>query len=114
MHIALSGCLRSIRTYGWPNRVGREVRPVTRTVVVFGGTGFLGRRIVQHLLDPQFAVRIASRHPERGKKAFPDGTPPLESVRADIGEDASINAAVADTFGLVNATSLSLQSHHQT
>src|SRR5260370_18979532 len=33
-------------------------------VTVFGGTGFLGRRIVRHLHDAGFAVRIASRHPD--------------------------------------------------
>jgi uncharacterized protein YbjT (DUF2867 family) len=37
-----------------------------RTVTVFGGTGFLGRRIVRHLRNREFAVRIASRHPDRG------------------------------------------------
>jgi len=30
-------------------------------VTVFGGTGFLGRRIVRHLHDADFAVRIAAR-----------------------------------------------------
>src|SRR5438270_5835369 len=114
MHIALSGCLRSIRTYGWPNRVGREVRPVTRTVAVFGGTGFLGRRVVQHLLDHQFAVRVASRHPERGKAIFHDKTSALELVRADISEDAPTIAAVAGTFGVVNAVSLYVERRNQT
>jgi nucleoside-diphosphate-sugar epimerase len=33
-------------------------------VTVFGGTGLLGRRIVHHLHDADFAVRIAARHPE--------------------------------------------------
>ena len=33
-----------------------------RTVTVLGGTGFLGRRIVRHLRDREFLVRIASRH----------------------------------------------------
>jgi NADH dehydrogenase len=32
-------------------------------ITVFGGTGFLGRRIVRHLLDHGFQVRIASRYP---------------------------------------------------
>jgi uncharacterized protein YbjT (DUF2867 family) len=79
---------------------------VTRKVVVFGGTGFLGRRVVQHLLDHGFAVRVASRHPQRGERIFRDKISALELVRADIGEDASTHAAVMGTFGVVNAVSL--------
>jgi uncharacterized protein YbjT (DUF2867 family) len=41
-----------------------------RTVVVFGGTGFLGRRVVRHLRKHGFSVRIASRHPDRGDGLF--------------------------------------------
>ena len=41
-----------------------------RTVTVFGGTGFLGRRVVRHLRDREFTVRIASRHPDRGHRQF--------------------------------------------
>jgi nucleoside-diphosphate-sugar epimerase len=41
-----------------------------RVVTVFGGTGFLGRRVVRHLRNGEFSVRIASRHPERGEKLF--------------------------------------------
>src|SRR5437016_4168015 len=36
-----------------------------RVITVFGGTGFLGCRVVRHLLDHGFSVRIAARHPER-------------------------------------------------
>jgi hypothetical protein len=39
-----------------------------RTVTVFGGTGFLGSRIVRHLRYREFPVRIASRHPDRGHR----------------------------------------------
>ena len=35
------------------------------TVTVFGGAGFLGRRVVQRLRERGFSVRIASRHPDR-------------------------------------------------
>jgi nucleoside-diphosphate-sugar epimerase len=40
----------------------------SRRVTVFGGTGFLGRRTVCHLLDADLAIRIASRciEPEEG------------------------------------------------
>ena len=39
---------------------------IDRVVTVFGGTGFLGRRIVRHLRLHAFYVRVASRHPDRG------------------------------------------------
>src|SRR5215472_3450805 len=42
-----------------------------QSATVFGGTGFLGRRILRHLHEAGFTVRIASRHPERGFSMFP-------------------------------------------
>ena len=36
-----------------------------RTVTVFGGTGFLGRRVVEALALRGCAVRVTARHPER-------------------------------------------------
>jgi NADPH:quinone reductase-like Zn-dependent oxidoreductase len=38
-----------------------------QVVTVCGGTGFLGRRIVRHLHDNGFAVRIATPHPDRAR-----------------------------------------------
>jgi len=76
-----------------------------RRVTVFGGTGFLGRRIVRHLLVHGFAVRVAARHPERAAQVFGD-MPVLEAVRADVGDDTSVAAAVAEAVGVVNAVSL--------
>jgi uncharacterized protein YbjT (DUF2867 family) len=48
---------------------------------VFGGTGFLGRRVVRHLRDADFTVRIASRHPERSVSLFPDATSTINRCR---------------------------------
>jgi uncharacterized protein YbjT (DUF2867 family) len=42
-----------------------------RNVTVFGGTGFLGQRVVQRLLERDFSVRVAARHPERIAALFP-------------------------------------------
>jgi nucleoside-diphosphate-sugar epimerase len=53
------------------------------TVTVFGGTGFLGRRVVRHLRERRFYVRIASRHPDHGRMLGIDD-PQLQSIRADI------------------------------
>src|SRR5437773_9355025 len=67
-------------------------------VTVFGGTGFLGRRLVRHLHDASFAVRIASRHPDRAVMSFPDAGPQLRSVHGDINEDKSVTAAIGGAF----------------
>jgi len=72
---------------------------------VFGGTGFLGRRIVRHLLDHGFRVRIASRHPERvGSASRPDGGP--ETVAVDVRDETAVAAALFGVYGAVNAVSL--------
>jgi uncharacterized protein YbjT (DUF2867 family) len=75
-------------------------------ITVFGGTGFLGQRIVLRLLDHGFAVRVASRHPERSRTMFRERNSAVESIVADVSEDESVGAAVASTFGVVNAVSL--------
>jgi uncharacterized protein YbjT (DUF2867 family) len=75
---------------------------VAQIITVFGGTGFLGRRITRHLHDNGFAVRIASRRP----KPSGDHDPRLQSIAADIHDERSIASAVAGAFGVVNAVSL--------
>jgi len=75
---------------------------VVQIVTVFGGTGFLGRRIVRHLHEKGYFVRIASRHPNP-----PSGdVPQLRSIAADIHERTSVASAVAGAFGVVNTVSL--------
>ena len=83
-------------------------------VTVFGGTGFLGRRIVRHLHDASFAVRIASRHPDRAVMSFPDAGPHLRSVHGDINEDKSVTAAIEGAFAVVNAVSLYVERGRDT
>ena len=75
-------------------------------VTVFGGTGFLGRRVVRHLRDADFIVRIASRNPERRPSSFAGDGSNIESVQADINDDSSILAATRGAFAVVNAVSL--------
>jgi uncharacterized protein YbjT (DUF2867 family) len=71
-------------------------------VTVFGGTGFLGRRVVGHLRNADFAVRIASRHPP----ASGGNAPGIEVVRADVDDDASVETAISGAWAVVNAVSL--------
>jgi len=85
-----------------------------RTVTVFGGTGFLGRRIVRHLGNCEFAVRIASRHPDRVHRLFGPDDPQLQSVEANIHDERSVADALAGAYGVVNAVSLYLERGQET
>src|SRR5262249_39624582 len=71
---------------GWLSRWSvrsstRAMKTVSdRVVTVFGGTGFLGRRIVRHLRLHGFCVRVASRHPDDGQALFPPDDSQLRSI----------------------------------
>ncbi len=73
---------------------------------MFGGTGFLGRRIVRHLRYREFPVRIASRHPDRGHSQFGPDDPQLQFLETNIQDERSVADAIAGAYGVVNAVSL--------
>ncbi len=85
-----------------------------RTVTVFGGTGFLGRRIVRHLRSHGFPVRTASRHPDRGHRLFGPDDPQLQSVGANIHDERSVADALAGAYGVINAVSLYVEHGEET
>ncbi|MER8953104.1 NAD(P)H-binding protein [Mesorhizobium sp. M0833] len=85
-----------------------------RIVTVFGGTGFLGRRIVKRLLERGFTVRAASRHPARVALVFSSITRMPEAVDADITDASSIGSAIAGSQAVVNAVSLYVEQGVQT
>jgi uncharacterized protein YbjT (DUF2867 family) len=68
------------------------------TVVVFGGTGFLGRRLVHRLASAGAIVRVAVRHPEADLAQ-------VTFFRADVREQTSVAAAMAGADAVVNAVS---------
>ena len=69
-------------------------------VTVFGGTGFIGRRIVRHLSNSNVTVRVASRHHARA------GGDTAEQVVADARDERSVESAVEAADGVVNAIGL--------
>ena len=85
-----------------------------RTVAVFGGTGFLGRRVVRHLRRCGLSVRSASRHPDWGKELFALDDPHLQSVEADIHDEQSVARVLAGAYGAVNAISLYVEHGTET
>jgi uncharacterized protein YbjT (DUF2867 family) len=90
------------------------VATTDRTVTVFGGTGFPGRRIVRHLRSHGFPVRTASRHPDRGHRLFGPDNPQLQSVGANIHDERSVADALGGAYGVVNAVSLYVEHGQET
>jgi uncharacterized protein YbjT (DUF2867 family) len=76
------------------------------TVIVFGGTGFLGRRLVRRLVAEEAEVRVAVRHPERLRPVLHlAGLDRITVVRADVRDQVSVAAAIAAADAVVNAVS---------
>lgn len=72
-------------------------------ITVFGGSGFLGRRIVRRLAEAGADVRVAVRRPERAAFLIELGTPGrVSAVRADVWDEATVAPALADADGAVN------------
>lgn len=72
-------------------------------VTVFGGSGFLGRHIVERLVAYVAEVRIAVRRPHRFR--FPEDPAPgrIVVIGADVRDDESVAKAVAGATAVVNA-----------
>ncbi len=83
-------------------------------VTVFGGSGFLGRYIVQRLARAGWQVRVAVRRPNEAlflKTAGDVGQ--VTPVAANIRDEASVKAAVAGADAVVNLVGILYQSGRQ-
>jgi uncharacterized protein YbjT (DUF2867 family) len=76
------------------------------TVVVFGGTGFLGRRLVERLTIESATVRVAVRHPDQARSILrAAGLHEVAVFGADVRDRTSVAAALAGADAAVNAVS---------
>ena len=72
-------------------------------VTVFGGSGFLGRRIVERLAHDGAVVRVAVRHPERAASLAKAGTTgQIVPMYADVWEERSVAPAVEGADAVIN------------
>jgi uncharacterized protein YbjT (DUF2867 family) len=98
---ALNGSIKSVAQDHW---IDQRMSCVT----VFGGTGFVGRRVVRHLRESGATVRVASRHPRQAEGED------VKQIAADAHDERSIEAAVAGADGVVNAISLYVEHRSDT
>ena len=76
------------------------------TVSVFGGTGFLGRRLVQRLASEGTTVRVAGRHADRARSALhAAGLDRVSVFGADVRDQATVAGALAGANAVVDAVS---------
>jgi uncharacterized protein YbjT (DUF2867 family) len=66
-------------------------------VSIFGGSGFIGRRLVERLVGRSMFVRVISRHAREG-----NGTPQIEQLAGSIEDPSAIVRAIAGASAIVN------------
>jgi NADH dehydrogenase len=74
---------------------------------VFGGTGFIGRQVVRELAKAGYAVKVATRVPERAYELkTAGGVGQIVPVACDYNDDQSIAKAVAGCQAVVNCVGI--------
>lgn len=73
------------------------------TVTVFGGTGYLGRVVVDQCLKAGLRVRVAARTPTKALDPAREG---IEPVTVDVRNPDAVRAAIAGADAVVNAVGL--------
>jgi len=86
-----------------------------RQITVFGGSGFVGRAIVQALAREGYMIRVAVRRlgPANPVKSFGD-VGQINLVQANLRMPASVTAAVQGSDAVVNAAGIPFQRGRQT
>ncbi|HIJ63944.1 MAG TPA: complex I NDUFA9 subunit family protein [Rhodospirillaceae bacterium] len=86
-----------------------------RLATVFGGSGFIGRHVVQRLAAQGWRVRVAIRDPEAAHFLQPRGdVGQVLPVFADLAKDFSVQAAVAGADLVINLVGILYERGKQT
>ena len=85
-----------------------------RLVTIFGGGGFVGTTLVQHLAKTGVRVRVAVRHPNSAMHLKPLGdVGQVQVVQANIRDEKSVRAAVKGADAVVNLVGILHESGKQ-
>lgn len=85
-----------------------------KQVTVFGGSGFIGRAIVEALAHQGYLVRVACRRIELAEKVKTAGdVGQITVMRTNLRMPDSINAAIAGSQAVINAAGIPFQRGKQ-
>jgi NADH dehydrogenase len=83
-------------------------------ITVFGGSGFLGRHVVQALAKRQYRIRVAVRRPDLAGFLQPLGrVGQIHAVQANIRHRPSVAAAVRGSDVVINLVGILFESGRQ-
>lgn len=86
-----------------------------KLVTVFGGSGFVGRHVVQALARRGYRIRVAVRRPDLAGHLQPLGqTGQIVAVQANLRYRDSVDRAVAGSDHVVNCVGILTESGRQT
>jgi uncharacterized protein YbjT (DUF2867 family) len=71
-----------------------------RRVVLFGGSGFVGRHLAPRLANQGWTVQVASRHPRQQEASAADSR--VMAVTADLGAEEQVRRAVTGAEAVIN------------
>ncbi|WP_321389338.1 complex I NDUFA9 subunit family protein [Emcibacter sp.] len=85
-----------------------------RLVTIFGGGGFVGSTLVQHLAKTGVRVRVAVRHPNSATHVKPLGdVGQVQVVQANLRDEKSVRAAIQGSDAVVNLVGILQESGKQ-
>jgi NADH dehydrogenase len=87
---------------------------VNKLVVVYGGSGFLGRHVVRALAKRGYRIRAAVRRPDLAIHLQPLGrVGQIHAVQANLRHDGSVQAALRDADAVVNLVGIMYERGRQ-
>jgi NADH dehydrogenase len=81
-------------------------------VLVLGGTGFVGRHVVNRLVDADKRVVVPTRRRERAKELLP--LPTVDVVEADVHDPVALARLATDAVAVVNLVGILHEREGQT
>jgi NADH dehydrogenase len=91
------------------------VKRAKGTVTVFGGSGFVGRYIVEHLADAGWTIRVAVRHPSNAQFLKPLGdVGQITPIACSVTDEEQVKAAVEGADAVFSLVGILYESGNQT